>query len=127
MKTMAITFIRLQSYLTAIAAKANGDAANSGHGVFWNTTYQVFITANVPSKTCNGQPVPIVNQADKPNSAFNLILRAGWCGKPQMPKTGPYLTDKGYTVKLSDGTIITGQQILDDIQNWLVAGAPENG
>jgi hypothetical protein len=124
---MAITFSRLQSYLTAIAAKANLDAANSRHRVFWNTSYQGFMTGNVPSKTCNGQPVPIIDQANKPNSAFNQILRAGWCGMPQMPKTGPYATDKGYTVTLSDKTTVTGDKILQDIQEWLEAGAPENG
>jgi hypothetical protein len=126
-KVMAITFVRLQSYLTAIASKANLDAANAGHGVFWNVSYQDFLNGNVPNKKCNLQPVPIINQADKPSSAFNQILRAGWCGMPKMPKTGPFATDAGYTVTLSDGTDVTGQKILQDIQEWLEAGAPENG
>jgi hypothetical protein len=124
---MAITFARLQEYLTAIATKANLDAANSRHGVFWNTTYQQFITGFVPNKQCSGHPVPIVDPANRPNSAFNQILRAGWCGMPQMPKTGPFPTDAGYSVTLSDGTTMTGAQILQDIQEWLTAGAPEHG
>jgi hypothetical protein len=124
---MPITFVKLQSYLTAIAAKANLDAANSRHGVFWNTTYQGFMTGNVPDKRCNSQPVPIIDQANKPASAFNQILRGPWCGMPQMPKTGPFATDHGYTVTLSDRSTVTGQQILNDIQEWLEAGAPEHG
>ncbi len=124
---MAITFARLQEYLTAISAKANLDPANSRHGVFWNTTYHAFITGTVPNKQCKGQAVPIVDTANKANSAFNQILRAGWCGMPQMPKTGPFPTDVGYSVTLSDGSIVTGTQILQDIQEWLEAGAPENG
>jgi hypothetical protein len=127
---MAITFARLQEYLNKIGDQANLDPANSGHGVFWNTTYQAFMTGVVPSKVCNGKPVPIIDPVNKANSAFNQILRAGWCtapAMPQMPKTGPFVTDKGYSITLDDGTNVTGAQILKDIQDWLNAGAPENG
>jgi hypothetical protein len=124
---MAITFKRLQEYLNAIAANANLDPANAAHGVFWNTTYDVFKSGTVPNKHCNGQVVPILDPVDKVNSAFNQILRQGWCGMPQMLKTGPFVTDKNYSVMLSDGTKVTGDKILQDIQDWLQAGAPENG
>lgn len=124
---MAITFQRLQTYLNAIAANANLDVTHSRHGAFWNVSYKEFMTGVVPNKRCNEQPVPIINQDDMPNSAFNLILRAGWCSMPQMPKTGPFATDTGYSVNLSDGANITGAQILSEIQAWLEAGAPENG
>jgi hypothetical protein len=126
-KPMAITFKRLQDYLNGFANNANLDPANSGHGIFWNTTYQAFITGTVPSKHCNGQVVPIIDPVNKANSAFNQILRAGWCNMPQMPKTGPYVTDANYSITLADGTKVTGVQILKDIQDWLNAGAPENG
>jgi hypothetical protein len=122
---MAITFRRLQEYLNAIAAHANLDAANSAHGVFWNTTYDAFKNGVVPHKRCGGQPVPILDPVDKVNSAFAQILRGGWCGMPQMPKTGPFATDPGYSVTLADGSTVTGQQILNDIYDWLAAGAPE--
>lgn len=124
---MAITYKRLQEYLNAIAAHANLDASNARHGVFWNTTYDAFRNGVVPNKRCNGQPVPILDPANKVNSAFNQILRGGWCGMPQMPKTGPFATDANYSVTLSDGTKVTGAQILQDINDWLAAGAPENG
>lgn len=124
---MAITFVRVQQYLTAIATKANLDAANSRHGVFWTGTYQQFITGVVPNKQCRGQAVPIIDATNRPGSAFNQILRAGWCGMPQMPKTGPFPGDEGYSVQLSDGSTVTGTQILQDIQEWLEAGAPEHG
>jgi hypothetical protein len=124
---MAITFTQLQAYLTAIAAKANLDAASSKHGVFWNTTYQAFVTGTVPNKQCNGQAVPIIDPTNKANSAFNQILRSSWCGMPQMPKTGPFATDANYSVTLSDGSSVTGAKMLQDIQEWLEAGAPEHG
>jgi hypothetical protein len=124
---MAITFARLQEYLTAIAAKANLDAANSRHGVFWNVPYAEFVAGVVPNKQCRSHAVPIIDAADKPSSAFNQILRAGWCGMPQMPRTGPFPTDAGYSVKLNNGSVITGTKILQDIQEWLEAGAPELG
>jgi hypothetical protein len=126
-KIMAITFARLQEYLNKIGDKANLDPANSRHGVFWNGTYQAFMNGVVPKKTCNGQPVPIIDPVNKANSAFNQILRAGWCDMPQMPKTGPFVTDPGYSITLADGTNVSGAQILKDIQDWLNAGAPENG
>jgi hypothetical protein len=124
---MPITFARLQEYLTAIAGQANLDAANSGHGVFWNVPCDQFKTGVVPNKKCKGQSVPIIDTANLVNSGFNQILRAGWCGMPQMPKTGPFPTDAGYSVTLNDGTVVTGAQILHDIQEWLNAGAPEHG
>jgi hypothetical protein len=124
---MAITFVRFQEYLNKVADNANLDPANSGHGVFWNTTYQAFITGTVPNKQCNGQAVPIIDPVNKTNSAFNQILRGAWCNMPQMPKTGPYITDANYSITLDDGTKVSGTKILQDIQDWLSAGAPENG
>jgi hypothetical protein len=127
---MAITFARLKDYLNAIAQNGNLDASRAGHGLFWQTDYNSFFNGKVPSKICNTAPVPIINQADKVNSAFFLILKGGWCTSPvmpQMPKTGPFVTDQGYTVQLPDKSTITGAQILQDIEDWLKAGALENG
>jgi hypothetical protein len=124
---VTILFKRLQEYLDAIAAKANLDVANAGHGVFWSVSYNQFIGGVIPNKRCNGQPVPIIDPNDKAQSAFFLILQGGWCGMPQMPRTGPYLTANGYSVTLSDGSVITGAQIIHDIREWLEGGALENG
>lgn len=127
---MAITFTRLKDYLNAVAQNGNLDAGSAGHGEFWQTDYNSFFNGTVPTKKCNAAPVPIINQADKVNSAFFLILKGSWCTAPvmqQMPKTGPFVTDKGFTVPLPDKSTITGAQILKDIEDWLKAGAPENG
>jgi hypothetical protein len=127
---MAITFVRLKEYLNKIAEQANLDPANSGHGVFWNTDYNSFVTGNVPHKQCGGHPVPIIDPANKVNSAFYQILKAGWCttpAMPQMPKTGPYVSSAGYSITLQDGTVRTGAQVLQDIEDWLRGGALENG
>ncbi|MDA9406902.1 hypothetical protein [Bradyrhizobium sp. CCBAU 45384] len=127
---MAITFVRLQEYLDKIAAKGNLDPADSGHGVFWEGTYQAFLSGVVPNKHCGGHAVPIVDPNNKVNSAFYQILKAGWCtspAMPQMPRTGPFVTDAGYSITLSDNTVVTGAQILQDIEDWLKAGAPEHG
>ena len=124
---MAITFVRLQEYLNKVAQKANLDAGNARHGVFWNTTYNQFLAGAVPNKHCNGQIVPIIDPINKLNSAFYLILQQGWCSMPQMPKTGPFVTDVNYSITLNDGTVVSGAKILQDVHDWLAAGAPENG
>ncbi|MER9102636.1 hypothetical protein NKH95_01675 [Mesorhizobium sp. M0848] len=125
---MAITYLVIQDYLNKIAAKGNLDPEGSGHGVFWDGDYASFSTGVVPGKKCSGVPVPILNQTDLVNSAFYQILKAGWCtmpAMPQMPRKGPYVTDTGYSIKLDNGTVVTGAQVLSDIEDWLKAGAPE--
>jgi len=42
-----------------------------------------------------------------------------------MPQGGPYITDAGYTVTLSNGVQISGQQIMENIKWWLGNGYPE--
>jgi len=127
---MTITFVRLKAYLEAIADAANLDASNSGHGRFWNTDYVTFVAGAVPHKQCSGSAVPIINLPDRTASAFFEILQGAWCVAPrmqQMPKTGPFVTDPGYSVALAGGEEVTGVQILQDIHDWLAAGAPEHG
>jgi hypothetical protein len=124
---MAITFVKVQEYFNKIAEKAHLDPANSGHGVFWNTTYQNFVAGQIPNKRCNSQPIPIIDPLHKAQSAFYQILQGGWCSMPQMPKTGPFITDEGYSITLGDGSSITGKEILKDLKDWLEADAPEHG
>lgn len=127
---MAITFSRLKDYLNAIDANGNLSASGSGHGIWWTIDYPSFRKGTIPSKSCNGTPVPILNQSDLTQSAFFLILQHGWCTAPQMPqmpRTGPFVTDAGYSLKLPDGSVVSGAQIIKDIGAWLAAGAPENG
>jgi hypothetical protein len=124
---MAMTYAKVQQYLDAIAAKANLDASNAGHGVFWHVSYYDFVNGSIPHKQCDGRAVPIIDPNDKTQSAFFLILKAGWCGMPQMPRTGPFITGSTYSVTLSDGSVIAGDKLLQDIHDWLAAGALENG
>lgn len=126
---MPINFEQVKKYLNAIAANGNLDPAGSGHGIFWNVDYPSFMNGTVPNKRCGGAVVPIVDHTNPTASAFYQILQAGWCTAPamrQMPKTGPYVTDAGYSVAV-DGVQVGGAQILQDIGAWLAAGAPENG
>jgi hypothetical protein len=126
---MPINFARVKEYLDQIGQQANNDPANSGHGVFWNVNYTAFMTGVVPSKQCLGHPVPIIDPVNKVNSAFYQILKGTWCSMPQMPQMprgGPFVTDPGYSVTLTDGTVVSGDQLLKDIEEWLAAGAPEN-
>lgn len=124
---MAISFDKLQVYLDGIAAAANLDVGNSRHGAFWRITYQEFRNGIVPTKKCDGQPVPLINSTDPERSAFFIILQSSFCGMPKMPKTGPFLTDSGSMIQLSDGSNVTGQKIIEDIREWLQTGFPENG
>ncbi|HEV7879747.1 hypothetical protein [Bradyrhizobium sp.] len=124
---MAITFLRFKEYLDKIDAQGFSSAGDSGHGFFWQIDYNSFITGTVPNKQCEGKPVPLIDPNNKLDTAFFQILQGQWCAKPQMPKTGPFVTDANYKITLNDGTEISGQKILDDIKEWLRAGAPENG
>jgi hypothetical protein len=49
---------------------------------------------------------------------------ASFCGKPRMPKDGPFITDDGYTVTI-DGVAVAGDKIARDLQEWLMNGFPE--
>jgi hypothetical protein len=42
-----------------------------------------------------------------------------------MPQAGPYITDPGYSVKLGNGTVISGADIDANIVWWLTNNIPE--
>jgi hypothetical protein len=119
-------------YLEAIANNPNdvGDINQSPHGRFWNVPYKQFVTGTVPGGQqveCNNNPTPIINSGNPSQSPLFLILTDpnGFCGMPQMPEGGPFITDANYQVTLSDGTTVTGAQIQQDMLNWLTNGFPQ--
>jgi len=122
-----IKYAQIQSYLDAIAAKANLDVEDSNHKSFWKVSYNDFVNGVVPGITCQGNPIPLIDKQDPGNSAFYLVLTGDkkFCSKPQMPKTGPFVTDPNYSVTLANGTAVTGAQILADIHDWLTNGFPQ--
>jgi hypothetical protein len=131
---MTIKFARLQEYLDLIVSKANGNIAAAPHKRFWNS-HQSLTAQPLPSPKCRGQDIfavkyldPARTRVDADNSPLYVILTnaAGFCEKGQMPPLGPFITDNGYTLTLSDGTVVTGTQVKKDIHDWLAAGAPNN-
>jgi hypothetical protein len=131
---MTVSFARLQEYLDLIVSAAGENIANSPHKRFWSN-WQVLTQQALRSPKCNGQdiyPVKFLDvqhkTVDADNSPLYVVLTnaAGFCGKPQMPAGGPYITDAGYTLMLSDNSIVTGAQVAQDIHDWLTAGAPNN-
>jgi hypothetical protein len=129
---MTISFSRLQEYLDVIVANEGGNIGASPHKRFWST-YQSLTSQPIPQPKCQGQaiyPIKYVDaartQVDADNSPLYVILskNTGFCGKVQMPPGGPYVTDANYSISLADGSIVTGVQILNDIHDWLAAGAP---
>ena len=124
-----VSFSDIQMYLEAIAALAKeqgNDVDISNHLRFWNTSYQEFTTGNVPGESCEGAPIPIVN-ADPAQCPFYqaLTYKTGWCELEQMPRYGPYITNPGYEVTLSNGVKMTGAEIDANIVWWLTNGMPE--
>lgn len=121
---MAVGFGRIKEYLE----KVGSGAAFAPHGKFWEITYAQFLSQNVPGVDCHGQAIPIIDPNDLNASAFFKILQdtAGFCGNPQMPFGGKKLTNPTYQITLSDGTVVTGAQIIEDIKDWLAAGAPDD-
>lgn len=124
--TQRIVFADIKAYLTAVVKKAVGDINDSPHGRFWDIPYQQFITGTVPNQKCNGADIPLINTQDPRNSAFLLILKDanGFCGKEQMPAGGPFLSS-ATSFSMQDGTKLSGQQILSNIESWLLNGYPE--
>jgi hypothetical protein len=132
---MTISFTRLQEYLDLIVTAEGGNIGASPHKRFWSN-YQTLATQPIPRPQCNGQnifPIKYTDAAkttvDADNSPLYVILSnaTGFCAKPQMPPGGPYLTDANYSATLSDGTVVKGRQILNDIHEWLTANAPNPG
>jgi hypothetical protein len=131
---MPISFARLQEYLDLIVSNAEESIGSSPHKRFWES-HQTLTTKPLPSPKCQGQeifPVKFLDVAktkvDADNSPLFVILTNGngFCQKPQMPPLGPFITDADYKLTLSDGTVVTGEQIKNDIHDWLASGAPNN-
>src|SRR5438132_3593373 len=123
-----VTFAKIQAYLNAIINHPDTNPIeNSPHQAFWNDVARdQFVNGVVPHVKCNTQPIPIIDKTSPLNSPFFLILTnsTGFCNKRQMPGGGPFITDQDYKVTLPDGTTVTGQQIQDDIHDWLSNGFP---
>jgi hypothetical protein len=125
-------FPDIQSILDAIAAADTGEPlSNAPHNVnddastpFWrqtgdaNSDYKAFTTGPVP-----GFSDPIMDQKDPTNSIFYLMLMGTGSGS-QMPLTGPYITDSGYSVTVN-GSQMSGQDIQTTLQTWLKNGFPQ--
>jgi hypothetical protein len=123
-----ITYADIQMYLEAIANNPNNrrDTDSSGHGRFWNVSYNQFVQGTIPNEDCSGQPIPILDP-DPAKCPLYQALKApnGWCNGGQMPMKGPYITAAGYAVKLSNGVSIPGADIDANIVWWLTNGMPE--
>lgn len=131
---MPITFARLQEYLDLIVRKSEGNLGAAPHRRFW-TTHQALTQQPLPRVRCQGQDIFAVKftdekqtQVDADNSPLYVSLTEsdGFCDKGQMPPGGPFITDANYSLTLSDGTVVTGDQVKWDIHGWLAAGAPDN-
>jgi hypothetical protein len=55
-----------------------------------------------------------------------MTSAVGFCQKDQMPPGGPFVSEEGYSIKLEDGTVVTGAKIISDLHDWLKNGAHEN-
>jgi hypothetical protein len=122
-------------YLDAIAANANGDIGSAPHQYWWhighNGSQSPLAYNDFTTGTVYGLGVPIIGtdskQTNPLQSTFYLLLTTpgGYGGYRQMPWKGPYITDAGFSVQLSNGVNITGQQIMANLKEWLGNGYPE--
>src|SRR5438105_1006748 len=111
----AISYETLIKYLDAIDNKGNLSAAGAPHGVFWRDAASKQLPLAIfkdLSITVPGGPVKIFNAAQPDQSPLYLILLGPWNGRPQMPKSGPFITDTNpaYSV-IVDGNAVSGNQI----------------
>ncbi len=119
----AVTYETILKYLDAIDLKGNKSASNAPHDVFWKDSQG----NNLPLATFKGLsiavpngPVKIFDAGQPDQSPLYLILLGPWNGRPQMPKTGPFITDTNpdYSVDIG-GTTVTGSQIKRDLLAWI--------
>jgi hypothetical protein len=131
---MTIKFARLQEYLDLIVANAGGKINSAPHKRFW-ASHQSLTAQPLPKPKCHGQDIFAVTyldaahtKVDADNSPLFVILTNadGFCEKVQMPPLGPFIDAEGYQLTLSDGTVVKGDQIKNDIHDWLASGAPDN-
>ncbi|AAY91918.1 hypothetical protein D3X12_18250 [Pseudomonas protegens] len=112
------TFKDVQNLLDAFVAQNNLPISGAPHGAFWQTSYQSFVTGNVPGiqNPETGQAVPILVKGDGAHS--NLIYAlSGTPGTPwgpdgdfgQMPPGGPFLP----------------QAQIDELSAWISQGCPQ--
>ncbi len=123
-------FADIQNILDAIAAADTSDPLpNAPHNTnsgspFWRETgnadadYKTFTTGTVPNF---GDP--IMDAANPLTSLFYTMLMGTGPG-PQMPLSGPYITDAGYSVTVN-GNTMSGQDIQTTLQTWLTNGFPQ--
>jgi hypothetical protein len=120
----AIAYETLIAYLDGIDAKGNLAADGAPHGVFWKDGNGDNLSlATFKGLTILGN-VKIFNDVHPEQSPLYLILQGPWNGRPQMPKTGPYITDAGYSITVN-GATITGNQIKADFLDWLQQEFPK--
>lgn len=124
------SFADIQDILDAIAAADTNDPLpNAPHNTpsgspFWretgdaNSDYKTFTTGTVP-----GFSDLIMDPSTPLQSLFYLMLMGTGPG-PQMPLTGPYITDTGYSVTVC-GNAMSGQDIQTTLQTWLNNGFPQ--
>jgi hypothetical protein len=131
---MTISFARLQEYLDRIVEKEGGNIGAAPHKRFWSS-HQSLTEQPLPRPKCQGQdifPVKYIDAArtkvDPDNSPLYVILTnpQGFCNREQMPPGGPFITDTNYSLRLADGTVVTGGQVKQDIFDWMAAGAPDD-
>ena len=99
------------------------------HLVFWRQTgdydkdYTLFTTGDVPNV---GIPIMNTTPSQELTSNFYVIITNtdGLQGMPQMPVQGPYLTDKGFQLKLN-GSLVSGSDIIAALKSWLTNGFPK--
>ena len=122
-------------YLDAIADNAKGSLGGAPHKCWWRVNhdasqpplaYQDFVTGTVYGVGA----IPIIGtdskQSNPLKSMFYLLLstKGGTGGFNQMPWKGPYITDAGFSVTLSNGNTITGADIMANMKDWLGNGYP---
>lgn len=116
-----ITYETLIKYLDAIDLNGSLSASGAPHGVFWKDgggNPLPLATFKALSITVPGGTVKIFNEMQPDQSPLYLILLGTWNGFPQMPKTGPFITDAGYSVTV-DGNAVSGTQIKNDLLAWI--------
>src|SRR3984885_9666539 len=116
------SFTDVQAFFNNFISANNIQILQAPHGAFWNTSYDNFVTGNVPNVVDpnTNLPIPVLTKGDgahsnivyalagRPNTLWDPNNPAGF---GQMPYGGPYFS--------------TAQ--INDLSNWITAGCPQFG
>nr|BFD41576.1 hypothetical protein FFPRI1PSEUD_30750 [Pseudomonas sp. FFPRI_1] len=112
------SFKDVQNLLDSYVAQNNLPISGAPHGAFWQTSYQAFVTGNVPGvqDPNTGQALPILSKGDGAHSNIIYALSG---------TAGTYWGPEGAFGPMPPGGPSMPQAQIDELSAWISNGCPQ--